>query len=294
VKTLLDTKKYNCVIIDIKDDVGRIPVEINTKKTKKYNSIRSNWKISSLLELLKKYKIYKIARIVTFKDYNLFSKENYKFAIKDKYTKKPWLGAHDDKWVDPHNRDVWKYNLEIAKKTIEIGFNEIQFDYIRFPSDGAIHRIHFPAKKNNIYKSEVLASFLAYVRSQISVPISIDIYGYHALYRIGNPIGQNMQLLGEYVDAVSPMVYSSHFGDSYLSGGPLQKRVYNLIYHCTYRANTYTRGRFIIRNWLQAFKMKTGLWGWGKYYFDGQTKGTKDGGSDGYMWWGPIELFKEL
>lgn len=300
VRKLLNKKKkdgspkFNCAVIDLKDDFGYVPAEIETEKTVAYKSRKSWWKLAPVLKELHERKIHTIARIVTFKDKRLHYAKNNAFALKDKYTGKAWVGTEHERWVDAYNEDVWKYNVEIALKAQEIGFKEIQFDYIRFPSDGPIHRIKTPAKTDGKYRSEALASFLKFANSKIDAPISIDIYGYHALYYIGNPIGQNMQVLGEYVDFISPMVYSSHFGNRYLSGGPYKKRAYNLLYHCTYRANTMARGRFYIRNWLQAFRMKTGLWGYGSYYFDGQTQGSLDGGSRGWLWWGPIKEFDLL
>jgi hypothetical protein len=287
IRALLESGRFNCVVVDMKDDLGRVPAEVATPLTERYGTARRDWSIAELRKLLSGYRVWKIARHVTMKDPHLFDAAEGRLALRDAVTDLPFVSDTQDKWSDPHNHEVWAYNAEIASTYEALGFDEVQFDYIRFPSD--IERIESPAQAGDTYQSEALASFLSYARTRTNLPISIDVYGYFALYRIDLPVGQNMQLLGEYVDVMSPMVYSSHFDDRYLSQGKLEQRAYDLLLHATGRANALARGRFVIRNWLQAFQEKTDLWGYGRTYFDGQTRGCLDGGSRGWLWWGPIE-----
>ena len=287
VRALLDSGKFNCVVVDMKDDFGRVPMEVTTPLTQRYGTRRSDWSISELGKLLSGYKVWKVARHVTMKDLHLVDATDGRLALLDIQSHRPWVGEDQDKWSDPYDQEVWEYNVEIASTYEALGFDEVQFDYIRFPSD--IDRISSPAKADDTYQSEALASFLSYARTKTRLPVSIDIYGFSALYRTDSPIGQDLQLLAEYVDVISPMLYSSHFDHRYLAQGSLEQRAYHLLLHSTGRANVLARGRVVIRSWLQAFREQTELWGYGYTYFHGQTQGCLDAGSKGWLWWGPIE-----
>ena len=288
---LLDNYGFNAAVIDVKDDFGRLIYGSKLPEAREMNNARRRADIEGLVKKLKARGIYTIARQVVFKDQVLFRYQGSKFAIRDKYSGAPWVGNEKERWVDTYSPWVHDYNVRVAKEVGALGFDEIQFDYIRFPSDGPIGRCRWSYREGDAYKSEALENFLMKARRDIPQPISVDIYGYHGIYRAGTTIGQDLVDVGEFVDVVSPMHYSSHFGNSYLNHHPKAIRAYELLKLGTERPVRMSQGRFQIRPWIQAFRMKISIWGYGEPYMENQIRGTIDGGGSGFLWWGPIKEF---
>ncbi|MCR9142651.1 MAG: putative glycoside hydrolase [bacterium] len=290
VLDLLDNYNHNAAVIDVKDDFGRLIYGSKLPEAKAMNNHRQRADIRGLVKKLKARGVYTIARQVVFKDKVLFKYQQSKYAIRTRGGG-PWIGSGEERWVDTYSDWVHDYNVRISEELVELGFDEIQFDYIRFPSDGPIGRCVWKYRKGDAYKSEALENFLMKARRRLTKPISVDIYGYHGIYRAGTVIGQDMIDVGEFVDVVSPMHYSSHFGNRYLDHYPKNVRAYELLKLGTERPMRMGQGRFQVRPWIQAFKMKISIWGWGENYMRNQILGSVDGGASGFLWWGPIKEF---
>lgn len=288
---LIDNYGFNAAVIDVKDDFGRLTYGSELPLAKEMNNDRARVDVRGLLKQLKERGVYTIARQVVFKDPVLFKYKNNAYAIRDRHHGGPWVGNEKERWVDTYSSEVHDYNVSVARELAEIGFDEIQFDYIRFPSDGPIGRCRWSHRPGDAYKSEALESFLMKARRSVSKPISVDIYGYHGIYRAGTVIGQDLIDVGEFVDVVSPMHYSSHFGNNYLDHFPRDVRAYELLKLGTERPLRMTQGRVQIRPWVQAFRMKISIWGYGEPYMRNQILGSVRGGADGFLWWGPIKEF---
>ncbi len=288
---LIDNYGFNAAVIDVKDDFGRLTYGSELKLAKEMNNARRRVDVRGLLKQLKERGVYTIARQVVFKDPVLFRYKNNAYAIRDRHHGRPWVGNEKERWVDTYSSEVHDYNVSVAQELAEIGFDEIQFDYIRFPSDGPIGRCRWSHRPGDAYKSEALESFLMKARRAVTKPISVDIYGYHGIYRAGTVIGQDLIDVGEFVDVVSPMHYSSHFGNRYLDHFPKDVRAYELLKLGSERPLRMTQGRVQIRPWVQAFRMKISIWGYGEPYMRNQILGSVRGGADGFLWWGPIKEF---
>jgi hypothetical protein len=157
-------------------------------------------------------------------------------------------------WVDPYCEEVWAYNVAIANEIIARGFDEVQFDYIRFPTDGAnIDQASFRWKDAGMDKESALASFLRYARDNIAAPISIDIYGANGWYRSGVRTGQDVELLAKYVDVICPMLYPSHFEQGFLAQAPAEQRPYRIYKIGTLRNAYIARKKVVVRPYVQAF-----------------------------------------
>ncbi|MEQ9362754.1 MAG: putative glycoside hydrolase [Leptospirales bacterium] len=290
VLDLLDNYNFNAAVIDVKDDFGRLIYGSELPEARAMNNHRQRADIRGLVKQLKSRGVYTIARQVVFKDKVLYGYQKNKYAIRDR-AGGPWSGGGEERWVDTYSDWVHDYNVRIAAELVDLGFDEIQFDYIRFPSDGPIGRCVWKYRKRDAYKSEALENFLMKARRKLTKPISVDIYGYHGIYRAGTVIGQDLIDVGEFVDVVSPMHYSSHFGNRYLDHHPKQTRAYELLKLGTERPMRMGQGRFQVRPWVQAFKMKISIWGWGDEYMRNQILGSVHGGASGFLWWGPIKEF---
>jgi hypothetical protein len=241
--------------------------------------------------------IYLIARIVAFKDEQFFKFEGGKYAVWDARLKAPWKGYPGEFWVDPYCEYVWEYNVEIARELIGRGFDEVQFDYIRFPTDGdnladASYRFRDPGMD----KESALISFLAYARANIGAPISIDIYGANGWYRSGVRTGQDIELLSQYVDVICPMYYPSHFEQTFLAYEPMGKRPYRIYYYGALRAFWIARKRVEIRPYVQSFWLDVS---YDRDYYDAayvreEVGGIEDALDSGYTFWNGTGRYDEV
>lgn len=288
VQAMLKRGFYNGMVLDLKDDHGYVRYDSQVEFIRSLGAVRPLLNLQEVVSFMKENNLYLSVRLVVFKDAVLFRKAG--FPVLDRRTRQPWQGAPNEYWIDPYNDDLAeKYYAPLVKELTALGVDEIQLDYIRFPSDGPIGNCLFSHRKDDMYPSEALANFLWQVRQATHLPLMADIYGYHGLYRAAGVIGQDIDVYGEFVDIVAPMLYSSHFGDRYLTAGPREQRAYNLLAHSARRYQHLANGRFLVRPWLQAFPMKNGLWGYGRDYFAAQIKGGSDHGVTGYMFWGAFE-----
>ena len=306
---IIKENKLNALVIDMKDDYGSLRYIskddfINQKTyTSKYAI-----DLDAFVTQCKAEDVYLIARIVVFKDKNLWQYGGGKYAIKDAYSGKPWQGIkgysdikdeegnvigeetnyYDEHWVDPYCEDVWAYNVAIAKELIARGFDEIQFDYIRFPTDGLnLSNVKYTWRDSGMEKEGALMSFLAYARENIDAPIGIDIYGANGWYRSGSRTGQDVEMLANYVDVICPMFYPNHFENNFLAYYPEVERPYRIYFYGGYRNSVIARNKVLIRPWLQAFYLAVSYDK--KYYNEDyvlrQVYGTRDSIDNGYMYW---------
>lgn len=310
-KKVIKDRKMNSMVIDMKDDFGLLrynskdPLVMKKCSTSGY-AIKD---LDSFIEEFKMENIYLIARIVTFKDPSLAKYDGGKYAVWDKSTNRPWVGIkgtedvtdengnslgkqtvyYDEHWVDPYSEEVWEYNVAVAKELIARGFDEIQFDYIRFPTDGRnLYNATYRWQNKGMDKESALISFLKYARQNINAPIGIDIYGANGWYRSGTRTGQDAEMLAEYVDVIGPMFYPSHFEQTFLNYAPVADRTYRIYYYGSFRNTILCRNRAIVRPWIQSFYL--GSASYDRLYYDSdyikkQFFGVRDSIDRGYMCW---------
>ncbi len=276
--------EINAFVIDMKDDFGNIYFQAEEKTAGEIKAQKKPVNVFQILKKLKENNIYSIARLVVFKDQKLWNAYNGKYSIKNKNTGLPWKGAEGEFWVDPYSEFVHKYNIGLAKDLEKLGFDEIQFDYIRFPSDGPINLCNFSFKKDEeTYKSEILIDFLNQARHSLNIPISVDIYGFNSWYYFGNWIGQDMEELSHVVDAICPMVYPSHFGNRFYYHIEKSLRPYRIVKDGGTRGVQMSDKSVCVRPYLQAFNLLSPTWG--PEYIMYQINGSKESGCSGYTLW---------
>ncbi|MFC0524772.1 putative glycoside hydrolase [Pontibacillus salicampi] len=218
-KFVKDTE-LNSMVIDIKEDAGILtfqPPEDSPYKDIGRNYIKDPRK---MLEKLEKEQIYPIARVVVFKDNELAKKRP---ELSFKKNGKVWTNGKGEAFVNPFMKEVWEYNLEIAKQAAEMGFQEIQFDYVRFP-EGFERRDEELTYNEGKYKEQdsnniqkrvtAVTDFVEFAREGLSdydVDVSVDIFGYSATIPEAPGIGQNFSKISSNVDVISSMIYPSHW-----------------------------------------------------------------------------------
>lgn len=209
---LLSTTVINALVIDIKEFKGEvyIPGVKVAEKARAYEAAAPD--LADWIADLKKRGIYTIARVVVFKD-NKMPRKNPTLAVHNVHGEL-WFDRTHNTWLDPYNEDAWRYNLLIALEASRMGFNEVQFDYIRFPTDGNLAQMRFLKPYSRRAASEALVGFLrraAQLLHPFGTKISIDVFGLTTSVTTGMGIGQRLGPMAEQVDYVCPMVYPSHY-----------------------------------------------------------------------------------
>ncbi|WP_455615864.1 putative glycoside hydrolase [Eisenbergiella sp.] len=231
--SLVDRTELNTMVIDIKNDEGRVVYQMDSPMVSELGSAQKL--VADMPALVKKCRehgIYLIGRIVAFKD--PFLAEN-----------RPELALHNqdgsifrDKsglaWVNPYSRGVWEYLMEIAAQAVAVGFDEIQFDYIRFSTDSGMSEVDFGPEAAGRDKEGTITEFTAYAAQalhQLGVPVSADVYGIIIDSELdASIVGQDYYEMAKYLDYISPMVYPSHYGPGNLGLAVPDAQPYETIY----------------------------------------------------------------
>ena len=257
----------NAMVVDFKDDMGYITYDTGVAFAHQIGAVLKRFEAKTLIQKAKENGIYLIGRLVVFKDSRLYRHDNYRYAIWDRNGGGPWhhlvptrtadgetTYVQREHWVDPYSREVWEYNLAIAEELQALGVDEIQFDYIRFPTDGNLSRCHYRYQPSGARRIDALEGFLALARTRLKIPISADLYGYHCWYLMEGLTGQNIRAFAQYVDVICPMYYPSHFPASFYPVDYLDRAEY-IYREGSFRAQALTGGESIIRPYVQAFRL---------------------------------------
>lgn len=300
---LANTTEINAFVIDVKDDNGVLSFEMEAPK--KFGiPVSKNYPIKNIEDFMKKMKennIYTIARIVSFKD-PTYAKANPDKVIISRDTGKPYTNSDGIIWVSAHDRNLWDYNLSVAEEAAKAGFNEIQFDYVRFPASngGKLDaKLNYRNTKNES-KPETIQKYLKYAKERLnplSVYTSADVYGQVGTFSDDMGLGQHWEAVTQVVDYISPMMYPSHYGNGAYGIAVPDAQPYKTIYHSlkdSINRNENVNSPAVIRPWIQAFTAK-----WVKGYISynekeirEQIKAMNDLGVTEYLLWSPSNNYK--
>ncbi len=207
----LEEEGLNTIALDIKDETGAVAFSSpNAPMASEIGAAGSFFRPGQVAKQVHAEGIYLIGRIAVFED-PVLSARKPELAIQRPDGSR-WLDYGGLGWTNQYSTRVWEYNVSIARAAAKAGFDEIQFDYIRFPSDGDVASAVWPGEKNET-RGTTIASFLAYARKELKplgVRVSADVFGLAATEEQG--LGQSPKLISRVVDAIYPMVYPSHFG----------------------------------------------------------------------------------
>jgi hypothetical protein len=214
---MIDTTEVNSIVIDVKDYTGKISFEIFDPEFIKIGSPEKRINdIKEFISVLHEKNIYVIARISVFQD-AFWVKKRPDLAVKTK-AGAVWKDRKGIAWLDPCSKEVWDYIVKIAKETEKVGFDELNFDYIRFPSDGNMKDIAYDFCPQGFNRADMLESFFKYLSEQLKdtgIPISADMFGFVSTNIDDLNIGQVLEKAAPHFDYICPMVYPSHYPPTY-------------------------------------------------------------------------------
>ena len=206
----LATPGLNAIELDVKDENGRVGfVPSSVPLARQTGAAAPYYKAKQVARQAHAHGAYLIGRIVTFED-PVLAEKRPDLAIRSS-DGSIWHTNGGLAWTNPYDRRVWRYNVDLAAAAVEAGFDEIQFDYVRFPSDGDISLIRYPGTHTQSMRWTIPA-FVQYAGKRLhplGARVSVDVFGLSANRDLG--IGQLPRRVSRYVDAVYPMVYPSHF-----------------------------------------------------------------------------------
>ncbi len=311
---LAKSARINAVVIDIKDYSGRIAYDTAVPEAATYLAERVIiGDITKLIEQLHNEGLYVIGRITVFQDpvaaaarpdLAVHSKALFSAFFSDSLEWVPsittlWRDHKALAWLDPAAQEIWEYHAALAKDAAARGFDEINFDYIRFPSDGNLQDMKFLFWDGKVPKPEVIRSFFQFLRKELEgITISADLFGLTTVNSDDLGIGQILEYAYRSFDYVSPMVYPSHYADGFLGYENPAEYPYEVVKYSLDSAlrrlnvlKTKEEVGSALRPWLQDFDLGAD---YNEERVRQQIQAVKDAlGADyhGFMLWNPSNVY---
>lgn len=296
---LATSTDINALVIDVKDDRGQMLFK--TRAAEKHNppaneaaTLRD---IEGFLQQTRQAGIYTIARIVVFKD-PLFAQNHRDQAVIHAGNGKLFKSQDGMPWASPRDAGFRQYNLAVAQEAAAAGFNEIQFDYVRFPVEYSQVKLHYPGTHRGT-KAGVIQDFLLEARRQLQgreVYLSADVFGLVCTAQDDMNIGQYWEAMSNVVDFICPMMYPSHYANQSYGLSVPDKDPYELMNRAV--RDAHRRNRNIptpadIRPWIQGF---TASWlkehrNYGPAEVKAQIRALKENGIESYLVWSPSNRY---
>jgi hypothetical protein len=265
---IIDETETNSLVLDLKsdniEDVGLIYYQSEVPLIRELGTSVDKMDVRWILAEARKRNIYTIARIHIFAHDNALLEVRPDWYVQDSTTGKPWFADFGIAWLDTYNEEVWDYNIQLAVEAAQLGFDEIQFDYIRFPSDGDLTNATFKGprdwRNNPDEMYNTIGRFMERAHKAINDAgafFSVDVFGYVA-WQPQAMIGQNLAVMGKYTDYVYPMVYPSHFLYDELGLGNPASHPYEIVSESMRLVKEQMKGeasRAKVRPWLQDFTL---------------------------------------
>lgn len=293
---LTDETEINSLVIDIKDYSGHIAFPIINPKLKEVGAEQLRIPdIKEFIGLLHEKGIYVIGRVAVFQDTFLVDKRP-DLAVKRESDGAVWRDRKGIPWLDAGAKEVWDYTIAIARDAYALGFDEINFDYIRFPSDGNMQDItyeHFnSASSTRVKQMEEFFKYLDQGLSDLPVVTSADLFGLTTSAKDDLGIGQTIEVAAPYFDYIAPMVYPSHYAAGYLGFANPATKPYEVIKdsmdQASIKLTNASSSPLKLRPWIQDFDL-------GADYTADMIKAQKqavyDAGLTSWMMWDPSNKY---
>jgi hypothetical protein len=215
----MEAAGLNLAVLHAKDPFGRLFWESRNPLAGEIGAPVSSAPLETAVRTLKQKGIWTAVKIDVFQD-SLLVDKHPEMGVINSGTGELWADRKGLHWANPYDRRVWDYTIALCLELADLGVDEIQFDYVRFPSDGVLSSIRYPIIREDTSPQECIGGFLAYARSRLKplgVVISVDLFGMTAWKTEDFGVGQVLEEITPYVDVVCPMFYPSHFPANFLN-----------------------------------------------------------------------------
>jgi len=286
VREIMDAVQHtelNMIVVDIKGDRGRLAYASKVPLAQQIGAPQAGLvDIDEFVRDAHRRDIYVVARLVIFKDEPLAVAHPEWATLRADGTL--WRDQENLAWGNPFRAEVQNYNIAIAKEVAGLGFDEIQFDYVRFPSDGDIHNIVFGQENTAETRSATIGDFVSRLSTALRrypVFTSVDVFGLVPWVNGEMGIGQDIENIAPYVDYLCPMVYPSTFAPGSMGFENPSLHPYDVVFRSVVKARSRTKT--VVRPWLQHYSLNGVTYGRDELLI--QRKAAERAGSAGWTYW---------
>jgi hypothetical protein len=289
---LIDRTEINAVVIDVKE--GDVFYDTKVKFFQDAGAVDATYDPAVLIKKFHDHGIYTIARLVVFND-PIVAEAHHELAVKDD-SGGLWLGSNGSPWVNPFDKELWQPNIDLAVEAAGFGFDEIQYDYVRFPSDGDLSTADFGPDYSEDGRVAAIVDFLKASHNALAptgAMLAADVFGIVAVYPDDQGIGQRFADIAKVVDYICPMVYPSHFDESSIDvGGPPNAHPHDTVALSMKLAlEKMSDTDLKLRPWLQDFTL--GDPPYGPDQVRAQISAAEEYDTSGWMLWNAGSTFTE-
>lgn len=300
---IADSTEINAFIVDLKESDTFLTysgTEIDLAKEIGADRRPATTWLPALVDTLRARNVYAIARIVVFKD-RMLAERMPELAIRHAHGG-VWRDNKGGAWVNPYSRAVWDYNIAIAREALDMGFSEVQWDYVRFPdvTDRARALMRFPGS-DSVSRADNIRAFIAYSKEKLGASgarVTADVFGLVTHVEDDVGIGQNWEKVITVADAVLPMVYPSHYSRGLYGFDRPQAHPYQVVRLAV--TDAAERARWLrdstgtatahLMPWLEAMSIR-GM-RFGPYEVRAQIQATYDAGAVSWALWNPGSQYR--
>lgn len=282
----MEASGLNLAVLHAKDPQGRLFWSSVNSIAINMGAPAHNGSLEKAIDILKQKGIWIVAKLDVFQD-SLLVINHPEMGVLDSKTGDLWADRKGLHWANPYDQRVWEYITDLCQELIEIGIDEIQFDYVRFPSDGDLSTIEYPVVLKGMSQAECIGQFLAYANARIKpldTVLSVDIFGLTAWKAEDFGVGQVLEKIAPHVDVLCPMLYPSHFPENFLSlknPGQYPHKIMKLsLEEMKKRTNKE------IRPWIQGF------W-YAPEEINAQLQGAKESDIQNWTVWNPAGRYAQ-
>ncbi|HTE86391.1 MAG TPA: putative glycoside hydrolase [Dehalococcoidia bacterium] len=286
--------EINSVVLEVKTDDGEVSTQMATLAAIESRAVVGGYDVKGFIQRMHERNIYVVGRFVVFRDPAL-AKAHPEYALKRPSNGQPFADEQGEKWIDAFRQEVWQYNLDLAEKAAQLGLDEIQFDYVRFPgTDQPLDYAELMTEDNRI---AAISGFLKRAEGRLrpyGIAISADTFGLTTVATDDTGIGQDIASLGSFIDYYCPMVYPSTWADGSLGVAYPPAEPYTIVYDSVQSAvrrlaNVPT---VKVRPWLQAFDdYKRRQLDYTPDKINIQKDASVKAGGTGWMLWDPASRY---
>ena len=298
IEKVVASDEYNAIVIDLKDVSGFLAYTPD-KRIEDSSPSKKIKDIHAVVKQIKEKDIYLIARIIVFKDQE-FVRKYPGLAVKNT-SGEIWRDRKGKAWVDPSAEVIWDYTVNLSSEAYDLGFDEVNIDYVRFPSDGDMKDITYPVSGENPIKSDIIENFNKYLYTKLKEKypenkISADLFGMVTARDTGLGIGQKLSSFIPYYDYISPMIYPSLYPNNYDGIAHPNNHEYKIVYDAVLSGVRYIDKynlengtdypHSLLRPWIQGY---TCTWCSGyknvRVDIDEQKQAVTDNNLNGFLLW---------